>query len=104
MKKKKTLPDLWSPIPNKFILNGTYNELTANDWCVYHILSMHQNYNTHVSDVRYSLIRKYKKMSGKAIHLALKHLQDLNMISPTTTFYNSKYGIKHKNAYHLLGF
>lgn len=76
----KKLDQLSSPIPNYYIIDGTCNKLTANDWLIYHILAMHQNYTTNISNVRYKLIKKYKNLSGSQIAKSIAHLQQLNLI------------------------
>ena len=103
-KKKKTFDKLLSPMPNIFIRNGAAAQLSKNEWLIYHILSMHQNYNTHVAHVNFNLIRSYKNLSGTTITNALKHLANLNIIQILDITYFNQYGRTKKNAYLLLGF
>ena len=106
MRKDKTFQELQSPIPNKFMLDGTCGKFTLNDWIVYHVLAMHQNYRTNTANVRYNLIKKYKpSLSGRQIHRSLCHLEELGTIEIKIAEYINRKGETYiKQVYQMLGF
>jgi len=81
MRKRKKLKQLSGNIPAKFILDGTTNKLSKKDWQIYAQLLLRQNFKTHITDIRFSYLKKLVPSNGEEIANSLKHLQNLGVIS-----------------------